>query len=270
MLAAWKFGKLAWLAAFAVLLTPVFYFKGISLALVSERYLYLPSVIPAILLSRMITPRSTWWVAAVVAVFGGLTMARNLDWQDSERLYAETLAHDPENAYLHLNLAEIILKRGNDAEARQHLTAAAQTLATDKYTFQPYETYRAYVGLGAIAARAQNYAEARADLERARQAHPNGEWPYLYLGGIAMEADNNIPQAIEYLNTAIRLGPINEVARDYMESRCSTRGAIRKRSHSFRKRYASIRRIDRRRSIYNSRANRPSPSRSRAEATSGS
>ena len=31
-----------------------------------------------------------------------------------------------------------------------------------------------------------------------------------------MEADNNLPKALEELQTAVRLGPINEVARDYL------------------------------------------------------
>lgn len=223
--AAWIFRRQlpeGWLlmAAFAIMLVPVFYFKGISLALVSERYLYVPTLAPVLLLG-FVLKRGNWKYAtyvawAVVAAFAVTTVMRNRDWQSSERLYTETLAHDPENAYFHLNLAEIILKRGDDAGAKEHLTKAADVLATGKYTFQAYETYRAFVGLGAIEARKQNYAQARAYLEKARAAHPSGEWPYLYLGGIAMEADNNIPQAIDYLNKAIQLGPINEVARDYM------------------------------------------------------
>lgn len=223
--AAWVYRKRlpeAWLllATFAILLTPVFYFKGISLALVSERYLYIPTLAPVLLLgfvlARWNSKSGVYAVSAVIAVFAAMTVIRNQVWQSSEQLYAETLAHDPENAYFHLNMAEIILKRGDDAGAAQHLTKAAEVLGTGKYTFQAYETYRAFVGLGAIEARKQNYPQARAHLEKARAAHPQGEWPYLYLGGIAMEADNNIPQAIEYLNKAIQLGPVNEVARDYM------------------------------------------------------
>jgi tetratricopeptide (TPR) repeat protein len=188
--------------------------------LISERYLYVPSLAVALLLGFILAKWNskaiTYAAWAVAAVFAVMTVMRNRDWQDSEKLYTETLAHDPENAYFHLNLAEIILKRGDDAGAREHLTKAADVLAAGKYTFQAYETYRAFVGLGAIEARKQNYPQARTYLEKARAAHPQGEWPYLYLGGIAMEADNNIPLAIDYLNKAIQLGPINEVARDYM------------------------------------------------------
>lgn len=223
--AAWFFRKQlpeAWilLVAFAVMLVPVFYFKGISLALISERYLYVPSLAVALLVGFAFAKwnsRSVTYAAwAVVAVFAVMTVMRNRDWQDSEKLYTETLAHDPENAYFHLNLAEIILKRGDDASAKEHLAKAADVLAAGKYTFQSYETYRAFVGLGTLEARKENYTPARAYFERARQAYPNGEWPYLYLGNIAMAADNNAPLAISYLNKAIELGPINEVARDAM------------------------------------------------------
>jgi tetratricopeptide (TPR) repeat protein len=36
------------------------------------------------------------------------------------------------------------------------------------------------------------------------------------MGGISLEADNDIPKAIEQFQTAIRLGPVNELARDYL------------------------------------------------------
>jgi tetratricopeptide (TPR) repeat protein len=155
-----------------------------------------------------------------------MTVMRNQAWQSSEQLYTETLAHDPQNVHFHLNLSEILLKRGDEAGTNEHLKKAEAVLAEGKYTFQPYETYRTFVGLGVIEARKQNNAAARAYLEKARVAHPQGEWPYLYLGAIAMEADNNIPQAIEYLNKAIQLGPTNEVARDYMGAALFNAGRI--------------------------------------------
>jgi tetratricopeptide (TPR) repeat protein len=46
--------------------------------------------------------------------------------------------------------------------------------------------------------------------------YPKGEWSYLYLGGMYMEKDADALRAIDQFQTAIRLAPTNEVARDYL------------------------------------------------------
>jgi len=87
---------------------------------------------------------------------------------------------------------------------------------SDRYTRFPYELYRAEVGLGAIAARAGNYGQAREHLEKAIAINPRGDWGYLYLGGVFMEESGDYARAIENFTRAIELGPLNEVARDYL------------------------------------------------------
>jgi tetratricopeptide (TPR) repeat protein len=89
-------------------------------------------------------------------------------------------------------------------------------MQSDTYVVYPYELYRAYVGLGAIDARAGRFAEAREEFKKAIEVNPNGDWGYLYLGGIFMEADRDYPKAIENFKKAIQLGPLNETARDYL------------------------------------------------------
>jgi tetratricopeptide (TPR) repeat protein len=209
-----------WLAAFLLMLTPVMYFKGISNALVSERYLYIPSLAAVLLLGLLVARMSRGVAlsggAALIAVFCLLTVVRNRDWRTAERLYTVTLAAHPDVAHFLVNLSDIYLERGDDLRARQSLERALAALAKPQYAQVPYDAYRAHVGLGAIEARARRFEAARQQLETARQIYPQGEWPYLYLGGIAMEADGDFGRALAQLETAVRLGPLNETARDYL------------------------------------------------------
>lgn len=209
-----------WLAGFAILLAPVFYFKGISTTFFAERYLYIPSFAVVILAVALISKttsknliRGAWVLTALFAV---VTIARNQDWTGSERLYTETLKAEPDVAQFHINLADILMSRSNDAAARQQLSLALASLAGNTYVQIPYDRYRAEIGIGALDARARNFADAKRHFETALQVFPDGEWGYLYLGGISLEADNDYPRAIEYYKKAIQLGPLNEVARDYL------------------------------------------------------
>jgi tetratricopeptide (TPR) repeat protein len=205
-----------WFVIFATMLIPVFYFKGISYAFVAERYLYIPSfaiVMLAIVLIRQ-QQRVLFW--GVTAIFLLLTAYRNEVWANDETLYSSTLGVQPEVSHMRINLADIYLKRKDDAGAKQLLETSLHYLDDSRLPQFPFERYRAEVGLGAIAARTGDFEAARKHFETAIQIQPNGDWGYLYLGGVFLEKDKDIPHAVEYFKKAIELSPINEVARDYM------------------------------------------------------
>lgn len=209
-----------WFATFVLMLMPVFYFKGLSNTFFAERYLYIPSFAMIMLVfttaSEFKIPRLNW-IAGVIAVVFALTAAyRNEAWATSETLYETTLTVQPEVAHMRINLADIHLKRNEDEAARKLLASAEQYMQSDTYVRYPYELYRTYVGLGAIEARATRYPQAREHLKKAIEVNPNGDWGYLYLGGVFMEADGDYPQAIANFQKAVQLGPLNEVARDYL------------------------------------------------------
>jgi tetratricopeptide (TPR) repeat protein len=206
---------------FAVSLLPVFYLKGISTTtFFAERYLYIPSAAIAIaagaLAGRSRSPRVNAAILAVVVVFAFGTMWRNQVWRSSEQLYSRTLQDNPDVAQFHTNLADIYMKRNDDVSARRHLQRALESLVAGKYVQLPYEKYRAHVGLGALEARARRFQEARQHFQEALAIHPQGDWAYLYMGGVYLEADGDYARAMEHFRKAMELGPLNEVARDYM------------------------------------------------------
>jgi len=208
-----------WAIAFAVMLIPVFNFTGISLTFFAERYLYIPSlavsIIAALILSRS-ERNATLAAIGIVAAFGIYSFVRNQDWSSDEKLYASILRVQPEVAHIRNNLADIYIKAGQDDLAKANLEASLKSLASTTYLQADNEKYRAQVGLGALAARHQQYAEAKDYLNEALKINPRGDWAYLYLGGVVMEGDGNYELAMQFFRKAMDLGPVNEVARDYM------------------------------------------------------
>jgi Tfp pilus assembly protein PilF len=212
-------GVALWSMIFAVMLVPVFNFKGISLTFFAERYLYIPtlsiSVVIGLLLSKSTTNLKIAF-SVLVAVFAISTLVRTKDWASDESLYASILGVQPEVAHIRNNLADIYIKRGDDAGAKNNLEAALRSLNDKVYVQAENEKYRALVGLGAVEARAKQYSEAKVHFKQALEINPRGDWAYLYMGGVLMEGEGNIEQAMNFFRKAIDLGPVNEVARDYM------------------------------------------------------
>jgi protein O-mannosyl-transferase len=208
-----------WTIIFAVMLIPVFNFTGISLTFFAERYLYIPtlalSVIVGLVLSRL-GKNASLALIGVVAAFGIYSFVRNDDWSSDQKLYTSILRVQPEVAHIRNNLADLYIKAGQDDLAKTNLEASLRYLASRTYLQADNERYRAEVGLGALAARRQQYSEAKQHLNEALKINPRGDWAYLYLGGVVMEGDGNMEQAMELFRKAIDLGPVNEVARDYM------------------------------------------------------
>jgi protein O-mannosyl-transferase len=209
-----------WFLAFSVMLIPVFYFKGISYAFVAERYLYIPSFAMIALVLSVIMKVSTSYreltISSIVVVFALASARHNEVWANDERLYSATLEVQPEVSHMRINLADIHLKRQDDAKAKQLLESALGYLNDTRFAQFPFEKYRAHIGLGAVMARSGQFDSAVQHFETAIRIQPNGDWGYLYLGGVSLERDKDYKKAMEYFAKAIELGPLNEVARDYM------------------------------------------------------
>lgn len=89
----------------------------------AERYLYLAAAgwalgMTAVLARRPITSRRLALAGALVAVFGGLTMARVRDWRDDFTLWSATLRVEPRSARALVGLGLEYKHQGNRARAR--------------------------------------------------------------------------------------------------------------------------------------------------------
>src|SRR5436309_5195485 len=85
-----------WFAAFALMLLPVFYFKGLSNTFFAERYLYIPSFAMIVLVvttaAALKIPKWNLMFGAIGVAFAIATVYRNETWRTSEELYRTTLA----------------------------------------------------------------------------------------------------------------------------------------------------------------------------------
>jgi tetratricopeptide (TPR) repeat protein len=208
------------LVAFVVSLAPVLYFPAITGgAFFAERYLYIPSMmvvlLAALLLART-NNRSAIAITCVVAcVFSVLTIIRNSDWNNEERLFGRTLEIQPEAAMLSTSLAEIYLRRGEDQRAQEQFGKSLQYLSDTRFMQDQYERYRVYLGLGIAKARQSKADAALADLKKALDIYPQGDDAYATWGGILV-TQRDYTGAIAILDKAIHLSAVNELARDYM------------------------------------------------------
>ncbi len=110
-------------------------------AIMAERFLYLPTVGFSLVLgggaarllgpvvwgrTTQIRPVPSLGLAAVLLVYGVLTLWRNEDWRDEYRLYSRMVETSPDAAMPHLNLAFTQLARGEVEPANQHLREAVR------------------------------------------------------------------------------------------------------------------------------------------------
>jgi tetratricopeptide (TPR) repeat protein len=111
----------------------------LSTAIMAERFLYLPTVGFCIALGTLfwrwlgagelsatadLRPAPALALAVVVAGYAVLTLWRNEDWKDDERLYSRMVETSPEAALPRVNLAFTQFPRGQIVEADLHLQKA--------------------------------------------------------------------------------------------------------------------------------------------------
>lgn len=227
-----------WLVIFFATLLPVLYFKGISGVFFAERYLYIPTVTIAIVaglfLAKLNRTHALIVTGLVVSVFGLMTIQRNRDWQNEEKLYARTLQFQPEAVNIWTSLGEVYLREGNSAGAEAQFQTALERLKDERFIQTPYESYRIYHGLGLAAARESKPASAVPYLQKAIDLYPLGDAAYTTLGGVLVNTGQDYGRAMALLEKAIQLNPTNDLARDYMGVALINQGHIDKAITYFR------------------------------------
>jgi len=212
-------------AAFAVLwmgvtLGPVLNARWMAANVLTERYLYLPSVGFCWLvgwcavqawefLASVRTPlRDLRFAAAAAlaaaAVLGSAnTILRNTDWRNDLTLYTRTLATDPDAHVIRSNLGGVYFDLGQPERAGREWEIALAGKPDNVVTMN---------ALGILYTREGKYADANAMLQRAIAAKPL--WgPAHYNYGLLLQKTGEPDRAMEEFKSAVQLSPLDATAR---------------------------------------------------------
>ena len=194
-------------AFFGVCLLPVANLLFLAPSGMAERYLHL-AMIPVALTwgwaGQWCLRKSPGWrrliwavVLGAVLLGGGRTIARNRDWHSDARLFAAVLAHYPDNARAHDNLAFAYYSQGQHARALHHYQRAA--------AIQPTRL-RAHFNLGVLHRAARHYEAAIASFKTALALHPTHVEARFNLGLTYQKAGRH-EEAIAHYGAVLRLAP---------------------------------------------------------------
>jgi hypothetical protein len=175
----------------------------IPLDIVFEHRLYLPSMLPVLLvvLAAQAITKPPWLktaglctLAAVLAIW---TTDRNAVWSDRIRLWQDTAAKAPRSARVQNNLGLAYYDSGNLAEALVHYRRALELKPADA---------DAHNNMGTVYATRGDYGEAERHFREAVRLNPDYYVAYTNLG-VLLLIQNRIDPAEHYLFTALRLEP---------------------------------------------------------------
>ena len=228
-------------------LLPVFYIRGLGLNTFTERYLYLPSVGFAALLSIVLTsiagkgPKRTIFLMSSLALTAGLylwgTVERNAVWKSDYTLFEDTARKSPESAIAQEKYATALMGQDRLDEAIQHfkIALALDYYYDDAHTNLGIAYYRKglidqaieeerisirlfpnmpekHFNLAQQLADKEMWAEAIQEYEIAVKLAPNFADAHNGLG-FAYAMVKSIDRAIEHFEIAARLEPDNPMYR---------------------------------------------------------
>lgn len=212
-------------AAFAILwmgvtLGPVLNARWMAANVLTERYLYLPSVGFCWLtgwcavqawdaLASLRTPLRglrfavATLLAASAVMWSAKTILRNADWRNDLTLYTRTLATDPDAHVIRSNLGGVYFDLGQAERAGREWEIALAGKPDNVVTMN---------ALGMLYTQQGRYAEARAMFQRALAAKPL--WgPAHYNYGLLLQKTGETNRALEEFKSAVQLSPLDATAR---------------------------------------------------------
>src|SRR5215469_808996 len=216
----------------AITLAPVLNARWMAANVLTERYLYLPSV-GICWLAGWAAKRIWDWAGAkgqrrtglrVATVTAGVallalgtakTWARNNVWNNDRVLYTETLKTDPDSFVMHMNLGVSYFDTDSKASEKEFLRALE---------LRP-NSPNALNGLGCVYMEQDRYAEAAATLKRAIAEKPTWTDPHFNYGRLLKKTGRN-DAALSEFQKAVEMGPANATARLYLAEELEERGRI--------------------------------------------
>ena len=176
----------------------------------AERRMYLPlaavvtlTVLGAFALGKRLLSKRQGIVlgsvlgAAVVAVFGFLTIQRNQDYRSALAIWQDTITKRPNNARAEIGLGNVLFQEGSVGEAIGHYEQALR--------IRPHYA-EAHYDLGTALLQAGREQEAISRYEQALRLKPDYAEAHDNLG-VALLRLGRMQEAIEHWNQALRIKP---------------------------------------------------------------
>jgi Flp pilus assembly protein TadD len=231
--AFWAFG----LIVFYLCLIPVSHLVPFWV-LMAERFLYLPSVAFCLVAGHLAVRAYAvrrWIpvvaVAAVLAAYAPMTVQRNADWADLDRLWGQVAECDPDSPAPYGLMGSARMRAGRPADAIEYFKKAAILAPRDpspRYnlglacqrlgkirdaegfyrqvlTLEPKHS-QALNNLGILLQTRSDPASAREAFEKAVQADPSHPAPFINLGNL-LQHEGKFDQAEKLFRMAGRMAP---------------------------------------------------------------
>ncbi len=212
-------------------LGPVLNVRWMAANVLTERYLYLPSVAFCWLVGWL---GATLWAAwpqeprlsaawrallalACVAAsfhFAGTILRRNSEWRDDLTLYLTTLKTDPDSYVMHLNLGTTYFAAHDFPAAGRELRIALQLRPASPNVLN---------ALGCVYLEQGHLDRASEVLQQAIAAKPRWTDPHFNYGRLLKRLHQDDAALAEF-RTAVETGPLNASARLYLGQELAERG----------------------------------------------
>ncbi|MBI5153723.1 tetratricopeptide repeat protein [Candidatus Poribacteria bacterium] len=141
-------------------------------------------------------------VAVYLVLFAARTIDRNRDWKSTETLWTATIEQNPGSAVGQSFVGDILLEKGQVAEAEQAFRKAVELRESLGFFYREANNRLA----GALRSLGRN-EEAAAEYRKITEKAPQHYVAYLNLGEILLHDPRTRPQAIEYTRKGISLNP---------------------------------------------------------------
>jgi len=214
-----------------VTLGPVLNVRWMAANVLTERYLYLPSVAFCWLVGWLGVTlwnggpnqpklsaawRSVLGIAALAIVAHSVPsiVQRNREWRDDLTLYLTTLKTDPDAYVMHLNLGTTYFAMRDFRAAERELNIALQLRPGSPNVLN---------ALGCVYLEQDHPDKAADALKRAIAAKPRWTDPHFNYGRVLKKQNQNDAALAEF-RTAVETGPLNASARLYLGQEYAERG----------------------------------------------
>jgi protein O-mannosyl-transferase len=180
----------------------------------ADRYMYLPLVGLAIMLAWTLDdlvrhrPQVKRTVAALAAIACTacltLTWLQIQNWKDSETILLQALAVTHDNAFAHINLAQLYLDQGRFQEALSHSQTAVRLVP---------DSAEAHMNLAGAFGNTGNPAASEEHYRQALRLQPKSLNAHSWLG-VALMQQGRTAESLREEQIAVQLAPESSIARD--------------------------------------------------------